>query len=235
MVEQSVPGGKIASRPLHVIWLLDKSGSMGEKGKISALNHAVKETIPALVDLDRERPQADLLLRVITFDTTAQWYIAQPTSPDQVQWTDLTAEGATAMGEALRLVAEALKIPPMETRALPPVLVLVSDGQPTDDFKSGLQALMQERWGAKAVRLAIAIGEDADREVLRQFIGHPEIQPLEAKNPTQLVQYFRWASTTAVASVSRPRSQIAGQGAGNVLIPQLPEDLSGSGGADEVW
>ena len=32
-------------------------------------------------------------------------------------------------------------------------------------------------WGKKAVRVAIAIGEDADHEVLQKFIGHPELKP----------------------------------------------------------
>ena len=31
------PGGEYASRPLHIIWLLDCSGSMGQSGKIEAL------------------------------------------------------------------------------------------------------------------------------------------------------------------------------------------------------
>jgi uncharacterized protein YegL len=43
----------------------------------------------------------------------------------------------------------------MEQRALPPVLVLISDGQPTDDFEAGLATLMAEPWARKAVRLAV--------------------------------------------------------------------------------
>jgi Mg-chelatase subunit ChlD len=51
--------------------------------------------------------------------------------------SDGTTSGGTDMGGALRIVAEELKIPPMTDRALPPVLVLISDGKPTDDFNSG--------------------------------------------------------------------------------------------------
>ena len=35
------------------------------------------------------------------------------------------------------------------------------------------------------MRIAIAIGEDADTEVLQKFIGHPELKPLQANNPGQ--------------------------------------------------
>ena len=54
---------------------------------------------------------------------------------EQLEWQDLQAGGITAMGEALELVGAALQSPPMEERALPPVLVLISDGQPTDDVR----------------------------------------------------------------------------------------------------
>jgi len=43
----ALPGGPIASRPLHFIWILDCSGSMqGEK--IGQLNFAIREAIPAM-------------------------------------------------------------------------------------------------------------------------------------------------------------------------------------------
>ena len=104
-----------------------------------------------------------------------------PTPVEELEWSDLGAGGITAMGEALRLVAAELHSPPMEARALPPVLVLISDGQPTDDFDGGLAALMREPWAQKAVRLAIAMGHDADLEVLQSFIG-PEARGQEGSS-----------------------------------------------------
>ena len=89
------------------------------------------------------------------------------------------------------LVAEQLKMPPMSDRALPPVLVLVSDGQPTDDFNAGVKAMMDQPWGAKAVRVAIAIGDDADLDVLQKFIGHPERKPIQVTNANDLVKMIK--------------------------------------------
>lgn len=37
------PGGEMATRPLHFIWIADCSGSMGIDGKIQALNNAIRE------------------------------------------------------------------------------------------------------------------------------------------------------------------------------------------------
>jgi uncharacterized protein YegL len=118
----------------------------------------------------------------------------------------------------------------MEERALPPVLVLISDGQPTDDFETGLATLMRQAWAQKAVRLAIALGHDADLEVLQQFIG-PEPpgggrsprRPLQASNATSLAQYIQWASTAVVGAASMPASQVQGAtSGGNIPLPDLP-------------
>lgn len=229
------PGGELATRPLHFIWVADCSGSMAVDGKIQSLNTAIKEAIPHMQDVADENPNAQVLVRAVKFSDGAQWHVSQPTDIADFKWEDLEAGGVTAMGMALGIVADQLKIPPMTDRALPPVLVLISDGQPTDDFAGGLQALMNEPWGRKAVRVAIAIGEDADQEVLKRFIGNPELKPLQANNPEALIKYIRWVSTAVLKSASAPASQtMAASVAGlNVPIPAVPD--SGDSSADDVW
>ena len=198
------PGGELASRPLHFIWIADSSGSMEQDGKIQALNTAIREAIPHMRKVAEDNPNAQVLVRAVKFSNGAQWHITQPTPVADFAWTDLAAEGETDMGKALQLVAEQLKMPPMSERALPPVLVLVSDGQPTDDFESGLRALLDEPWGKKAVRIAISIGRDADPEVLQRFIGNSELKPLAANSPEALVRHIKWASTAVLKSASSP-------------------------------
>lgn len=145
----AMPGGEMSSRPLHFIWMVDCSGSMyGEK--IQMLNTAIKETIPDMRNVASENATAKVLVRVLKFSNGAQWQSATPIEVDKFNWTDIEAEGLTDMGKALTMVAEQLKTPPMPERALPPVLVLISDGQPTDDFNKGLDLLMKEPWGKKS-------------------------------------------------------------------------------------
>ena len=156
-----LPGGPIASRPLHFIWILDTSSSM-EGEKIGQLNFVIKEALPAMRDTAADNPTAQLLLRVVTFSSGARWHVAQATPVDQFTWTDVTADGVTDMGKGLSLVAEQLRMPPMSSRALPPVLVLISDGYPTDNFDAGLKALMAEPWGKRAIRLAVGMGGDTN-------------------------------------------------------------------------
>jgi uncharacterized protein YegL len=231
------PGGELAARPLHFIWICDCSGSM-EGDKIQALNNAIKESIPSMQQVADENPNAAVMVRAIKFSDGAQWHIAQPVAVKDFLWTDLTAGGLTDMGKALSMVADQLKIPPMTDRALPPVLVLISDGQPTDDFTSGLNALMKERWGQKTVRISIAIGQDADLGVLQKFIGNHEIKPLQANNAETLIKYVKWASTAVLKSASSPGSQTDAEKAqspvaGPVPVPAPPDP--GPASQDDVW
>ena len=235
------PNVRLANRPLHFIYLCDCSGSMAAQGKMQALNQAIRQSLPGMARVARDNPEARVLVRAVRFADRAHWHIAEPTPVERLQWHDLQAGGVTAMGEALELVADQLASPPMEERALPPVLVLISDGQPTDDFDTGLARLLRQPWAQKAVRLAIAVGHDADQEVLQQFIG-PESsasgqrragssrsprRPLQASNATALAQYIQWASTAVVGAASMPASRVEAHGEpqGNIPLPDLPPTL----------
>jgi len=231
--EKKRPGGEMATKPLHFIWIADCSDSMRVGGKIQALNTAIREAIPHMRKVAQDNPNAQVLVRAVRFSDGAYWHIAQPVPVEQFEWVDLQAKGVTDMGKALELVAEQLKMPPMPERGLPPVLVLISDGLPTDDFAAGLNALLDLPWGKKAVRIAIAIGEDANLEVLQRFINNSELKPLRANNPEALTTHIRWASTAVLKSVSSPHSEPKGaSGGSNVPIPTPP---STPGGPQDVW
>ncbi len=229
------PGGEISTRPLHFIWICDCSGSMSVGGKIQSLNNAVKQVTPLMRETAADNPNATVLIRTIAFSSGAQWKLSQATPVEQFEWSDLSADGVTDLGKALSMVADQLKMPPMTDRALPPVLVLLSDGQPTDDYSTGLKKLMEQPWGKKAVRVAIAIGKDADYEVLQKFIGNPELKPLEANSPDALVDRIKWVSTAVLKSTSAPASQPqnGNQPQTHVPIPLMPPTVIDS--ANDVW
>ena len=231
-----MPGGELATRPLHFIWICDCSGSMMAEGKIQSLNTSIKEALPAMRQVAEENANATVLVRALKFSSGAEWVSKDPVPVEDFKWFDLEAEGVTDMGKALSMVADELKIPPMTSRALPPVLVLISDGQPTDDFDSGLKKLMDQNWGKKAVRISIAIGGDADTDVLQKFIGNSELKPLIAKNAEALVKQIKWVSTVVLQSASSPASQTKDSTPGtNVPIPVVPDDINPPSGAGDVW
>ena len=131
------PGGELATRPIHFFWMVDCSGSMyGEK--IGIVNNTIQECIPQMRSAAENNPNAQLMIRALQFSTGASWITTNPIPVEDYSWETMDAEGLTSLGKAFDLLAAQLSIPPMPERALPPVVVLLSDGQPTDDYKESL-------------------------------------------------------------------------------------------------
>lgn len=222
----NMPGGTPSTRPLHFIWICDCSGSMIADGKIHSLNTAISEALPAMRQAASDNINANVLVRALKFSSGAQWINKDPIPVENFKWFDLDADGVTDMGHALSLVADELKVPPMPDRALPPVLILISDGQPTDDFDSGLKKMMDLPWGKKAVKIAIAIGSDADLDVLQKFIGNSELKPLVAKNAETLVKQIKWVSTKILGDTASQRidGELGGKGPVPIIVPDEIKD-----------
>lgn len=141
----------------------------------------------------------------------------------------------TDMGHALKLVAGELEIPPMTNRAFPPVLALMSDGVPTDNFEEGLQRLMGVPWGRRAIRVAIAIGREAQLEPLQQFIGSRDMPPLRANNPEALAERIRFVSTAVLKEASAPAGRNVDQRAFDQIQAQVQAAMDVHPAEDDVW
>ena len=106
------------------------------------------------------------------------------------------------MGRALTVVSEDIRATSFAPCSIPPVLVMLSDGEPTDSFERGLQSLTSHEWGKKSLRIAVAIGRDASLKVLQAFIGRPDLQPLPANDPQTLVDAVTWVSSEVTKTVA---------------------------------
>lgn len=204
-----------AARPLPVVVLADVSGSMGVDGKIQALNLAVREMIDAFKDEDDLRSEVHVC--VITFGGTATVHLPLGRAGD-ASWTDLGANGGTPMGAAFELartlVEDRNTVP---SRAYRPSLVLVSDGQPTDDWKEQLDSLLGSDRGGKAFRMALAIGADADHAVLQEFLGDSGARVYRADEARQIRKFFQLV-TMSVSARSRSANP-------NVVAPQVAPNV----------
>lgn len=229
------PGGVVSRRPLYFFWLADCSGSMIRDGRIQALNNAAAEALPHMRRVARENPNVEVLVRVLRFSSDAEWVDGGAVPLEKFVWPQLQAGGVTDLGAALRLLTGELHSPPMPRRALAPVIVLLSDGRPTDDYELALSGLLQLSWGQHAVRLAVAIGRDADRDVLRQFIADPAVAPLEANSPEALARQMRWVSTVALDVASSPRVGMITEGETVRSIPEQFVSQSYPSDGPEVW
>lgn len=180
------------ARPLPVIVLADTSGSMGQDGKIEALNGALAEMVRSFAEADA--PRAEIHVAVITFGGMA--LLHQPLQPAaKTQLGPLTAAGGTPLGGALELARELLedreRVP---GRAYTPALVLVSDGLPDPGWEAPLESLLGSERARKAQRFALAIGSDADEAMLARFLANPEARVLHAADARQVRGFFRWVT-----------------------------------------
>lgn len=189
---------KIARKTMVLFFLVDTSGSMNGE-KIGSLNDAIRETVPDLKDLSSNNPDAAIKIAVLQFDTDVRWLYPQPIDSENFMWNDLQAGGLTSLGAALNeLNGKLSKTQFLQEAAgsYAPVIILLSDGGPTDDFAKGLGDIKKNNWFKHAIKVAIAIGNDADKNVLAQFTGNSE-SVIEVHNKSALKAIIKFVSVTS--------------------------------------
>lgn len=191
-------------RSLPVILLADTSGSMAQDGKIEAMNRAIAEMLDSFVN-DADAP-AQIQLAVIAFGG-AEAALHLPLRPvEQVRWTSMGANGKTPLGSAIRqlgaLISDELQV---RRNSYYPTVVLLSDGQPTDDWREPLDAFLDTDRGRKTVRIAVAIGSDADPTPLAAFATDGGRGVLRADQVRQIHTFFRWLTVTIASRSRAPR------------------------------
>jgi uncharacterized protein YegL len=188
--------GGMPRRTMTLFFIIDTSGSM-DGSKIGTVNAAIEEVIPAIKDVSDENADALIKIAVLEFSSGARWITANgPIEADQFKWNDLKAEGVTDFGAACKALDEKLSTKGFmleATGSFAPVLFLLSDGEPTDDWKSSLAALKQNKWFNVSAKVAIAIGDDANKDVLKEFTDRSEAV-LESHNAVSLKKMIKFVS-----------------------------------------
>ncbi|SVC92417.1 uncharacterized protein METZ01_LOCUS345271, partial [marine metagenome] len=174
----------------------------GGTTKMDILNEAVVKMLHTFSE--EEKMDSEIIVSIITFGDTADLFIS-PTKASEIEWTDMVAKGETALGEALKRTKEMIEDKKITlSRAYRPTIVLVSDGKPTDDWEDPMDDFINTGRSKKCDRMAMAIGKDADENVLKRFIEGSEHELFYANNAGQLYEFFRYVTMSVT---TRSQSQ----------------------------
>jgi uncharacterized protein YegL len=219
--------GGIVKKKLVLFFLIDVSGSMAGT-KIGAVNTAIEEVIPELRGIGGS--DAEIEIAVLTFSTTVQWLYQSTISVNDFQWKRVDAEGVTSIGWAFKELNEKMSRHAFlnaTSGAHAPAIFLMSDGQPTDEYAEPLALLQNNRWFKHAIKVAVAIGDDADLSVLEQFTGNKEAVT-RVHRPEHLRKMIRFIAITSskIGSRSRPTGEGGLVQTGQEAMIRALKDLS---------
>ena len=201
-------------RRLPVYLLLDTSGSMtGEPIE------AVKNGVQMMVHSLRQNPQAieTAFVSIITFDSEAKQLIPL-TDLASFQTVDLKAAGTTALGAALSLLADKLENEVTKTTLeqkgdWKPIVFIMTDGVPTDDWQAGFQKLTAVK---KGLIVGCAAGNNADDKVLKEIAD--QVVRLSNTDADSIGKFFQWVS----ASIATTSTKVEETGIDLTKKDQLP-------------
>lgn len=208
-------------RRLPVYLLLDTSGSMSGE-PIEAVKNGVQVMISSL----RQNPQAieTAFISVITFDNTAQQIIPL-TDLASFQMVDIKATGVTSLGEALLLLSNKINSEVAKTTVdqkgdWKPLVFIMTDGIPTDDWQKGLFEFKKCK---TAFTVACAAGNSVDTSILKQITEN--VVSLDNADSQSIGKFFQWV--TASIGVSSTKVEDSGQEiTGFKELPPPPAELN---------
>ena len=200
-------------RTMTLFFVVDTSGSMSGQ-KMGTVNSAIEEVIPEIAKISAENADAAVKIAVLQFSSGVKWLTPQPMDAADFKWNYLDADGLTDFGEMCKALNEKLSRKEFMNNvagSYAPAVFLLSDGEPTDSYERELEKLRQNNWFKAGIKIAVAIGDDANKDILTEFTGNREAV-VTVHTPEALTKMIRFVSVTS----SQIGSKSSGVGTGGV-------------------
>ena len=222
----------VARRTMHLFFMVDTSGSMSG-AKIGAVNDAIRNVLPIVREISDSNADAEIKVAALEFSSGVNWLYDEPKLAKDFIWQDVTAGGLTSLGGACAELAAKLSrnggFMQSASGSFAPAIILLSDGGPTDNYEAGLAKLQTNNWFKSAIKIAIAIGDDADKDVLTQFTGTNEAV-FTVHNIDALKQIIRVVAVTSsqIGSKSSTAGDITKQEQVIKDVTEATKDINGA-------
>jgi uncharacterized protein YegL len=141
------------------------------------------------------------------------------------QMAEIKASGTTSLGAALKLVSTCIDNEVAKTTAetkgdWKPLVFIMTDGIPTDDWQSGLNEFKSRK---TQVTVACAAGSGADTNILKQITEN--VVSLDTADSQSIGKFFAWV--TASIGVSSTKVEDSGKEVtGLNELPHPPSELN---------
>jgi len=185
---------KPANKSMTIFFLIDTSSSMAGT-KIGTVNGTMEELLPELIEVGGA--DADISIAVLRYSSDVEWITGNSpvAAQDYGTWIRLSAGGLTSMGEAFRELNSKLSRSAFMNKpslSYAPVIFLMTDGEPNDDWQTSLDMLRHNSWFKYGLKIAVGIGSSPNMDVLRQFTGKPElaVQAHSSKELRELIEFL---------------------------------------------
>jgi uncharacterized protein YegL len=189
---------------LPIFYVIDTSGSM-VGARIAAVNQAMVESQNVLKEVATENA-VDIQIGVLQFASGCGWVNKDKkpslTSAEDFFWNPISAGGITDLGSVLDEMYESFSRHVLFNSydaGIPykmPVIIFMSDGEPTDNWEKALEKVEKNNWYKWATKIAIAIDDESDVDVLAKVVGKREAV-IKVTDMEALKKLIRILSATA--------------------------------------
>lgn len=162
-------------------------------------------------------------LSVISFDSNAR-QIVPLTELASFTPPDLNASGTTALGAALKVLLDCLHSEVQQNSGevkgdWKPLVFLLTDGAPTDNWQQYADELKSKRPGNI---IAVACGDGADTAMLKSVTE--TVLEMRNMSPSDFSAFFKWV-TQSIKQTSQKCGASPDSAAGGIALPPPPPGI----------